>query len=404
MAIADQQRARGVAWARRFADVAGRALFFVTVATLYYPISRALKAFKVRFLYCAFPGGVGQQVAEIDLLLRSMALGRRPKIRPILLVRPQELANPAVPELWRKKIWVVRSPILRALLAPFERIPDIVTPTSAPFAAAHGAYASVLTAWGDRPPVVDLPAGWREDAQAALERWGMRRGGWFVAVHCREGGYHAASEDTNSFRNADITTYLPAMAEIVARGGFVVRLGDPSMKPLPALDGVYDYALSPERRPHLDIALGATCRFFIGTTSGPTSFAALFNRPAALTNMIPYGMAPGLSPTDVAITKIVKWADGRVLSYEDAFHHRASDWRATSNYDNAQFEIVDNSPDEIRDLVIEMLDRIEGRYRPTAGDVQRQRRFRRLLTPKDYCYGAKAEMCAAFLRKYDGQL
>ena len=47
------------------------------------------------------------------------------------------------------------------------------------------------------------------------------------------GGY---SGDWENFRNADIGNYLGAIKEITQRGGWVVRMGDPTMTKLPFLN------------------------------------------------------------------------------------------------------------------------------------------------------------------------
>ena len=70
------------------------------------------------------------------------------------------------------------------------------------------------------------------------------------------------------FRNADVVTYLPAIREVIARGGYIIRLGDSSMRPLPKEKGIVDYALSNAKSEFMDLFLCSTCKFFIGTNSG----------------------------------------------------------------------------------------------------------------------------------------
>lgn len=61
----------------------------------------------------------------------------------------------------------------------------------------------------------------------------------------------------------------------------------------------------------------------------------------------------------------------------------------------------DNTPDEVRDLAIEMLDRLDGRLSYDADDEARQARFRALFRPVHYSYGALSRVGGAFLRKHD---
>ena len=59
----------------------------------------------------------------------------------------------------------------------------------------------------------------------------------------------------------------------------------------------------------------------------------------------------------------------------------------------------DNTDAEIRALLREMLDRHEGRFEVTADDEDLQRRYRALLKPNDYCYGAVARVGRDWLRE-----
>ena len=52
------------------------------------------------------------------------------------------------------------------------------------------------------------------------------------------------------------------------RGAWCLRMGDPSMRPMPRAPRVIDYAHSAIRSDWMDVFLCARCRFFIGNTSG----------------------------------------------------------------------------------------------------------------------------------------
>jgi len=69
-------------------------------------------------------------------------------------------------------------------------------------------------------------------------------------------------------RNANISDYTDAMRAIVARGGWCIRVGDPTMRPLDPIPGVVDYARSSSKSDWMDLFLCARCRFFLGNTSG----------------------------------------------------------------------------------------------------------------------------------------
>src|SRR5262249_51961531 len=80
-----------------------------------------------------------------------------------------------------------------------------------------------------RTALLSLPAGIAERGRRALRSWGIPDDAWFVALHVREAGSKPDYADLHRVLNADVMDYLPAIAEITQRGGWVIRMGDPSM-------------------------------------------------------------------------------------------------------------------------------------------------------------------------------
>jgi hypothetical protein len=61
---------------------------------------------------------------------------------------------------------------------------------------------------------------------------------------------------------------------------------------------------------------------------------------------------------------------------------------------------VENTAEDILELVREMLDRLEGKLEETADDRALQERFMKLLRPGHYSFGTVSRIGAAYLRKY----
>jgi putative glycosyltransferase (TIGR04372 family) len=132
------------------------------------------------------------------------------------------------------------------------------------------------------PLEVSVPLKTQALGQAVLTEMGVPTDGWFACLHVREASSWKEGEST---RNSEIDTYAELIDRITAKGGWVIRMGDGSMSPLPIMHNVFDYALSHWKSPTLDLFLIASCRVYVGTHSGILDLAGLLDRPRLITNV-----------------------------------------------------------------------------------------------------------------------
>ncbi len=353
-----------------------------------------------RFPVISNPNRIGHLVIEPDYYLRKAELDGVDPGRPVLLASPKRVANRAFVEVLRQKYTVVEEAWARALLSPFSYDPRL----RVDLALAVGTdpripnFQAVMTKWGDRGTIWSLPQQMEKDGRAALAEMGVPKDAWFVCVHSREGGYSPADEHLHAHRNSDIASYSLAIERITERGGWCIRVGDPSMQPIPDLPRAIDYARSSWKSDWMDVFLGARCRFFLGNTSGLCALSSAFDVPSVLVNMVPLAACYGSHPSDIAVPKLHRKGSER-LRFEDIFTSEIADFRETEQYHSAELDVIDNTPDEIADAVIEMLDRLEG-VPPDLTDAARQADFRRSMRPEHYTYGAGGKISAAFLSKH----
>ena len=214
--------------------------------------------------------------------------------------------------------------------------------------------------------------------RAQKQQLGVPRDAWFVCLHAREAGY-LPELTYHSYRNVDIMSYLPAVEAIVARGGWVIRMGDPTMTPLPRMRQVVDYAHSGFKSDWMDVFCLARCRFLLGDSSGPLVVSFVFGVPCALANLTPLGDAP-YSARDIWIPKRYRLIrEDRDLTCAEILQSSWRNLHRTQDYEAAGIAWVDNAPEEIQELTEEILDRLEGRLSYTTEDERLQQRFKSLL-------------------------
>jgi len=198
-----------------------------------------------------------------------------------------------------------------------------------------------------------------EIARKLLLKLGISKGEWFVCVHVREGGFR---QDTlrRSYRNSDIHNYLPAIEEIVNRGGWVVRMGDSTMKPLPRMDQVVDYPFTPYKGALMDLYLIKECSLYIGCQSGIYDAAVLFNKNILYTNMYCWLFGYPLRFGDLGIIKhIYSKQKKRFLSVKEQFVDFL-DFQNPLNDVSNEYEMFENKPEEIKQLVVEFFEKHPG--------------------------------------------
>lgn len=251
-----------------------------------------------------------------------------------------------------------------------------------------------------RPPLLSVDEDERDRFRTLMEQaFGLPKDAWFVLLHVREPGYKKGWEKTHAYtRNADIETYDAAIQHIVDRGGWVVRGGDPSMRPIAPRPNVIDYATSSLRSPELDILLCAECRFFLGTNSGFSLVPPLFGRRCVLTNWSPMG-TPNWYPQDIFIPKLVRRrSTGEFIDF-DTMYRNGSAWSQFQRDFEGEFEKLDNTSDDLLSVTGEMLDELEGRFSLSGADQARLSRFAVLTAANGGYPGSR--LGAYFAERYE---
>jgi putative glycosyltransferase (TIGR04372 family) len=206
---------------------------------------------------------------------------------------------------------------------------------------AHAA-ARIQREWEEQnqPPFFIVNETEKRWLSSYLVSLGMPENAWYVCLHVREGGFHQQWNALYpTMRDAVIDDYYSAIEHITKAGGWVIRMGDSSMKPLPPIQNVIDYA-----------------RFFLGTNSGFATISAIYHVPCALSNWVPIGWP--LWPTqDLMIPKLFRdKTSGKFLTLEQLFERGLAFIQNWSDLPE-NIELVANTPEEIKQLTIEMLSR-----------------------------------------------
>lgn len=378
-------------------------LLILLLSIILLPISIALYACNYRRL-CIFTDRIGHLAIEPDTLLKAQLLGLIVPRRWIVVAPIKRVANQHLLTYWKPHFLIYQSPVSCFFLEcltfwrfmRYEASHFINSDDGSQYAYA------VNSKWGSlRPAILTLTDEDNKFAAEKLSAMGVPKDAWFVCVHAREGGFSPIDEPLHSHRNTQIDNLIPAIQEITKRGGWVIRLGDPTTMPLNQMPQVVDYAHHELRSGKMDVILCAKAKFILGNTSGIFLVGSVFGTPSALVNMIPFPTL-GIICQDISMPKLFRSkTTNRYLSFSEIMQSDISTYRYASHYTKEHILIEENSAEDILAATIEMFDRLDGRFVDSIEDKERHRKYMALLEPKHYSYGAGSSIFASFLRRYE---
>jgi putative glycosyltransferase (TIGR04372 family) len=201
-----------------------------------------------------------------------------------------------------------------------------------------------------RPVRVRLRPADEAAADALARAAGLDPARPIVTLHVREGGFRTRDaerqRDLDAIREADIETYAPVVAWLVARGYQVVRIGDSTMTPC-RWPGVVDAATARWRTGAFELWALRRSRFFIASDSGPYFLSKLCGIPCVVMNVVQLGYYAA-GDRDRYICKHVRdRQSGRRLSIAEML---TEEFLATA-LDRRRYEWVGNVPEDIVEAV-----------------------------------------------------
>ena len=345
---------------------------------------------------------IGHLAADVDTFLKEERLGLLPKRHRFLTAPAGRVANHHMLSYWREFLPIISDPWAAFTLELISRrwlMREDLSRYVSGYFGTQDIYR-INRLWGVREPILQLSEVDRIWGMSELQRLGLNEGQWFVCVHVREGSYIPKNEVIQAHRNGNISNVIPAMQEIVRRGGVCIRMGDSGMTSLPSIPGVLDYAHSPAKSDRLDVVLCALARFFLGNTSGLSLVSTVFGVPVAQANMIPMETL-GVRPCDLSMPKLL-WSEslGRYLRFDEIMGSEIGGYFFTHQYQQAGIRVEESSSEDILDLVTEMLDRIGQSFIETPEEAQLQASYFSLFKSGHYSYGSMARVSCGFLRRH----
>ena len=362
-------------------------------------------------------------IACLDTYVKMMKLGWIPNTRPLIAFNPKHPpSGMSLLSRWSEYLDVVGvvgdpgAAIDRIIFGPNDNILDSESrdlrrvsmmnffwalpnqQKKMRYYAAIGSDVQIAWKQAGHGPLLSISKNEEVIFRSTMEQaFGLPKDAWFVLLHVREDGYKTGWEEHHNYtRNAKIEDYDECIDRIIEKGGWVIRGGDPSMKPVKPRQNLIDYAISPLKSPELDILICAKAKFFFGTNSGFSLIPPLFGTPCLLTNWSPIAN-PNWYPDDIFIPKtVLNRTTGEKLTFAELLGSLAG-WSQFHRDFQTEWLVIDNTPAELIEALEEMLARIFDGAKPSAEDETRQKIFNSIVLENGGYIGSR--LSDNYLRK-----
>jgi putative glycosyltransferase (TIGR04372 family) len=249
-------------------------------------------------------------------------------------------------------------------------------------------------------------------AEECLKEFGFKKDDKFVCIISRDNAYKdkinpKKNWSYHNYRDSNIDNYKDAALQLADMGYFVFRIGSIVEKEFDVdHDKVIDYSSSNVKSDLLDIYLVSKCTFLLVGESGISSLAMSFRVPIVFVNLSAIEYIFTFNTNIISIAKKM-WLrkEERYLGFDEIFKKGIGRFLSSQNYEELGIDLIENTPEEITDVAMEMHECLSGTWRTTMEEEVLQSKFWSLL-PKSELHGYPilARIGSSYLKKYQNLL
>lgn len=330
---------------------------------------RPLFVIRMGILHSQFIGHYSGNL-EIYLCERDSGINWQKRYIDLWFNQTHIISNEQVEKIWKRKLTILP----KVFLFPVYRLNRLI-----PFGKVH----QIESTYHDRdvnnllqtqPSHASFTAEEEDMGQCLLRKMGIPEGAPFVCLIVRDDAFHSQSQFTN-YRNADVSRCMLAAEELAKQGYYLVRMGKKVRQKFESNNTkILDYASSALRSDFMDIYLGAKCFFVISTSTGWDNIPCiLFRRPVVYINFVPISLLATWNYNTLVIFKR-HWfpSQKRFLTQSEIFYLIDRGFvSAFPPYDELGIKLIENTAEEICDVIMEMVDML-GSERTNRADEEKK--------------------------------
>jgi putative glycosyltransferase (TIGR04372 family) len=224
----------------------------------------------------------------------------------------------------------------------------------------------------------------KKEEQKGMERlirFGLNHNSKFVCLVVRDSAYLEHQKNENStgvdwsyqdYRDTSIQNYILAAEELVKNGYYVFRMGSVVNEPMNINNEmIIDYATNGMRSEFMDIYLSAKCEFCISSGTGIDAVSSLFRRPKLIVNLESIEYFHSFFLNDITLFRKMRNINNKeLLSIKSIIDKGVGGFSRKDSFSNNGVELIENTPIEIKDAVVEMILRTSGEWNDNWYDIE----------------------------------
>ena len=369
--------------------------------------------FLVRFS-CLTSSRLGHFAVDTELYLCARDLGLfTPSTAYLDLFCFEKVSNKQLAKMWKRQLNILPS----WFLLPIININRFLSKFFPQFKLHHSLNYIKLSSdndWDDllgkSSQHLKFTKGEIAYGKECLKKLGLLNSEKFVCLDVRDQAFLNCDRpekvwNYHSLRNVELENFILAAEELTKRGYYVFRMGKKVLKPLKSSNSkIIDYANSNLRSDFLDIFIGAHCSFYLGCSGGFSAIPHIFRKPlASICCPVLDFVKPELSQVKLVtgsnhetifvrlaclyskngigiIKHYISKQSGKKLTLKEIFSNNLTfGLRDLEYFSDKGIILQDPTPEEIKDMAIEMADLIENKWKPKEGDNELQEKVQNIF-------------------------
>lgn len=354
---------------------------------------------------------IGHLCADVDCFLKERAIGNL-QFRGILLASSFSVSNGVISTLWAQNpgLLVIKNTVV-CFLMDFLRTYSDSNYDCSRYCSLDGVPAEVYSInekYNSLEPLIFWEPNLLLNAESLFKRLfpslDIQR---TVVLHSRDSAFDKKNANHNlfsqSYRNSELKSLSCILEFLNQRGFSVIRIGeyetDDSINKLQYFEVL---GLNRFETDLINAYVTSKCALFLGSASGASQLAAIWNRPTFLVNVLPYAFLRPHSAPGMAIPKLL-YSNGRVINACEIFKNNYHWYRYDRLYEMKNLVIEANDPEDCLDDFIEFF------YAFVEGDKtlyeelkksEQQVRYKEICASDSYDYKAISLIPRRFFKRY----